>query len=85
MTRTPQPYNPRIIDEFTWLPVSATRRTQLRNRRDGICINCTVPCAPFLRCPKHQVVQREYQRRRYGFKRRNLNAKSYRREHDGNT
>jgi len=66
-----------IVDEFTQLPISRQRKYQLRMRRDKRCIICGEPAAESSLCLKHLVKAREWQRKKFGIKRRNYNSRSY--------
>jgi len=71
---------PKIIDEFTDLPVSPQRKTQLRMARARRCIICGKPAVMGRFCLKHRVKERERQRKRLGLKRRYYGTLSYRLE-----
>jgi hypothetical protein len=68
----------KIIDEFSDLPVSPQRKTQLRNRRDGKCRTYGQPLSTKTLCLKHAKPMRERARLRIGAKRRNKGALTYR-------
>jgi hypothetical protein len=71
-----------IKDEFSDLPVSHQRKTQLRMQRDGRCIICGQPAVgPFL-CLKHLIASRERMRKKTGAKKRLKGALSYRLERE---
>lgn len=61
---------PKIIDEFSHLPVSHQRKTQLRYGRDGKCIICGGVLATKHHCLKHAEAARERQRQRTNAQRR---------------
>ena len=44
---------PKILDEFTDLPISHQRKCQLRYHRDGKCCICGKPLFSANRCEKH--------------------------------
>ena len=67
----------KIIDEFSHLPVSRQRKTQLRYKRDGKCMICGKPLATKYHCLKHAETVRERGRKRLGFQRR-FNSLTYR-------
>ena len=67
----------KIHDEFTDLPVSRQRKSQLRRQRDGLCIICGQPQSSSHDCLKHFLAARERQRNRQGSVRRNFGSKSY--------
>ena len=70
-----------LVDEFSALPISRQRRWQLRQEKAGKCITCGKPSVKHQRCELHAKVAiiklRENQRKRLGYKRRNLSAPSY--------
>ena len=70
---------PRIKDEFTDLPVSYSRKQQLRRIRDGLCYRCgkTEPVQGRKLCPPCLVATRERARKREGYRRRIAGAVSY--------
>jgi hypothetical protein len=59
-----------IQDEFTYLPISRQRKYQLRKKRDKRCTECGAPAIRGVRCLKHLVMAREFQRKKRGLKRR---------------
>jgi len=61
-----------IFDEFSDLPLSKQRKWQLRKMRAGKCSKCGAPLATAKYCLHHAVQNREYVRKKYGFKRRQL-------------
>jgi len=72
-----------IIDEFTSLPISRQRRYQLRKHRDLKCIRCgqhAVNQGYFCETHRqvHNVLTREFQRRRFDLKHRDYDSESYR-------
>jgi len=67
---------PKIQDEFTDLPVSRQRKSQLRRKRDGLCIICGQPQCSSRFCLKHLLATRERQRKNVGSIKRNR-SKSY--------
>jgi hypothetical protein len=67
----------RVQDEFTHLPISRQRKYQLRQIRDGKCVECGAPVVYGTRCLKHLTKAREQQRRIHGLKRRYKNSFSY--------
>jgi hypothetical protein len=68
----------KIIDEFALrTDISKQRRSQLRHRRDGLCILCGSPAINQNHCAKHAVVTREWQRQKVGSRRRYLGCASY--------
>lgn len=81
---------PRIIDEFTDLPVSNQRKWQLRKSAQGLCIICGNPkdhesaehCAThyLAMLKRKRVPSREYARVRFGYVTRYMGAKSYEEE-----
>ena len=64
----------RVIDEFSNLPVSRQRKTQLRYHRDGKCIICGQPSVTKTHCLKHAYAHRERERERNGRQRQNYSA-----------
>ncbi len=58
---------------------------QLRYKALGLCVKCQKPQSENSKyyCEKHLIKVREYQRKKNGCKRRNLNAKSYKGEKNG--
>lgn len=64
-----------IQDEFTDLPVSKQRKTQLRNKRDGKCQTCGKPLFSTMYCEKHHIAHHERQRKRKGCVSRNAWSK----------
>lgn len=71
-----------ISDELTSLPISRQRRYQLRKHRDRKCIRCGQPAVNqgyFCETHRqvHNVLTRELQRRRFGFKHRDYDSESY--------
>lgn len=68
---------PRIKDEFSKLPVSSSRRSQLRNMQKGLCIYCSKPRVTGRMCLGHAVKTREDQRKRKHCGKRNKGARSY--------
>ena len=71
-----------IKDEFTDLPVSPQRKSQLRMERDGRCILCGEPPVGSGYCLKHWVERRERMRKSIGAKKRYKGALSYRLEQE---
>jgi hypothetical protein len=71
-----------IKDEFSDLPVSRQRKSQLRMQRDRRCILCGEPTVGVGYCLKHWVERRERVRRKRGNKKRWKGARSYRLERD---
>jgi hypothetical protein len=69
---------PVIQDEFTALPVSERKKTELRRRRDGLCVLCGQPVVTKVYCLAHAEANREQYRKLNPNARRNLNARSYR-------
>ena len=75
-----------IKDKFTNLNVSRQRKYQLRKTAEGNCWKCGKEAGTWGLCKPHRVLNRvlnakydrEYKRKKYGYKRRYLNAKSYR-------
>jgi hypothetical protein len=67
-----------IQDEFTALPVPERKKTELRRRRDGLCVRCGQPVATKFYCLAHAEANREKQRKLKTRTGRNLNARSYR-------
>jgi len=68
----------RIVDQFTYLPVSRQRKYQLRMKRDHRCTECGEPAVQGSRCLKHLVKARERQRKKRHLKRRYYGTLSYR-------
>ena len=75
---------PKIIkDEFSDLPLSRQRRSQLRMQRDRRCVVCGKETAGGgMFCLKHWIERREQARRRTGTKKRWKGARSYRLERE---
>lgn len=67
----------KIIDEFTYLPISKDAKFRLRKKKSGLCRMCDKPTKVGNLCLKHSLKFREYQRDREGHVRRN-NSISYR-------
>ena len=65
----------KIIDEFTDLPVSRQRKWALRNPEKAKKLRVR-----FQKTLKRRVYEREWMRKKHGFKTRNLKAKSYKEE-----
>lgn len=52
---------------LSWTLASRRYRKKVRERWKalGCCIQCGLPCKPFLRCFKHRVKQARYNRKAY--------------------
>ena len=67
-----------IPPDVAMLPVSRQRKQQIAWNLAGLCHRCGNPRYGSLKtCERHAIKARERSRRRYGCKKRNLNARSY--------
>lgn len=66
----PRTMNKAIQDEFTDLPVSRQRKSQMRQKRDGRCTACGKPRVNATHCLYHAVYQMNYSAKRNGTKKR---------------
>jgi hypothetical protein len=66
-----------VHDEFSHLPVSHQRKTQLRYKRDGKCEICGDPLVTKNHCLKHAEAVRERRRQKTRARER-LNSLTYR-------